>query len=125
MDCVLWRLITGVVDVWIVYYIAIDANVAFWAFVALSVVWTTVSSLMFTSQMEFFARLASVNPSVGGSYMTLLNTVANLGGSWPQPTVLFFSFAICYAYAGSYFLEEKNKWIVTRNQEARCVTEIR
>ena len=26
---------------------------------------------------------------MGGSYMTLLNTVANLGGSWPQPTVLW------------------------------------
>ena len=39
--------------------------------------------------MEFFSKLASENPAIGGTYMTLLNTVANMGGSWPQPVALW------------------------------------
>ena len=48
-----------------------------------------VSSLMFSSQMEFFAKLSAENPAFGGTYMTLLNTIANLGGSWPTPLALY------------------------------------
>jgi len=32
---------------------------------------------MFVAQMAFFARVS--DPLIGGSYMTLLNTLANLG----------------------------------------------
>lgn len=44
---------------------------------------------MFSAQMEFFSTEAVGNPALGASFMTLLNTIANLGGSWPQPTVLW------------------------------------
>jgi len=84
-----WRLLIGAIDAGIVYYIGIDMDTAFYMFVALSIVWTTVSSIMFTAQMEFFAKAAAENPTIGGTYMTLLNTVANLGGSWPQPVALW------------------------------------
>lgn len=40
-----------------------------------------VHSLQFNAQMTFFAH--RVDPAIGGSYMTLLNTLANLGGTWP------------------------------------------
>lgn len=36
--------------------------------------------MMFTAQMEFFAKVA--DPMIGGTYMTLLNTVSNLGNTW-------------------------------------------
>lgn len=36
---------------------------------------------MFVAVMAFFARIS--DPSVGGTYMTLLNTLTNLGNSWP------------------------------------------
>ena len=39
-----------------------------------------VSNSMFVSQMAFFARVS--DPNIGGTYMTLLNTVSNLGGTW-------------------------------------------
>jgi PAT family acetyl-CoA transporter-like MFS transporter 1 len=32
---------------------------------------------MFVSQMAFFAKVS--DPKIGGTYMTLLNTLANLG----------------------------------------------
>jgi Acetyl-coenzyme A transporter 1 len=41
-----------------------------------------VTSVMFLAQISFFTQIA--DPVVGGSYMTLLNTVSNLGSKWPQ-----------------------------------------
>lgn len=38
-------------------------------------------NVMFVAQMSFFARVS--DPSIGGTYMTLLNTIANLGSKWP------------------------------------------
>ncbi|XP_055689300.1 acetyl-coenzyme A transporter 1 [Lutzomyia longipalpis] len=42
---------------------------------------------MFVAVMAFFARIS--DPAVGGTYMTLLNTVSNLGGNWPSTVVLW------------------------------------
>ena len=36
--------------------------------------------LIFSSMMSFFTKIA--DPTIGGTYMTLLNTVANLGSKW-------------------------------------------
>lgn len=43
---------------------------------------------MFVAVMAFFAKIS--DPMVGGTYMTLLNTVCNLGGNWPTTIVLYF-----------------------------------
>lgn len=42
---------------------------------------------MFVAVMAFFAKIS--DPAVGGTYMTLLNTVCNLGGNWPTAIVLW------------------------------------
>merc|ERR1719291_1015543 len=42
---------------------------------------------MFVSVMAFFARVS--DPAVGGTYMTLLNTLTNLGGNWPSTLALW------------------------------------
>lgn len=42
---------------------------------------------MFVAVMAFFAKIS--DPAVGGTYMTLLNTVCNLGGNWPTSIVLW------------------------------------
>lgn len=42
---------------------------------------------MFVAIMAFFARIS--DPGVGGTYMTLLNTLANLGGNWPATFALW------------------------------------
>lgn len=41
-----------------------------------------VTGVMFIAQISFFTQVS--DPALGGSYMTLLNTVANLGSKWPQ-----------------------------------------
>mmetsp|Transcript_13950 Transcript_13950/g.24880 ORF Transcript_13950/g.24880 Transcript_13950/m.24880 type:complete len:656 (-) Transcript_13950:52-2019(-) len=60
----------------------------FWALLILSTAFqATVFSLQFNSQMTFFAH--RVDPAIGGSYMTLLNTFANLGGTWPSSFIMY------------------------------------
>lgn len=46
------------------------------------------STIMFVSQGTFFARIS--DSSMGGTYLTLLNTIANLGSAWPR----FFVFIL-------------------------------
>jgi PAT family acetyl-CoA transporter-like MFS transporter 1 len=54
---------------------------------AVLVVHEVASTGIFISFMSFFARIA--DPSIGGTYMTLLNTITNLGGMWPRPLALW------------------------------------
>ena len=42
---------------------------------------------MFVSNMAFFARIS--DPAMGGTYMTMLNTLSNLGGSHQQSKSTF------------------------------------
>ncbi|KAK5641244.1 hypothetical protein RI129_009791 [Pyrocoelia pectoralis] len=49
---------------------------------------------MFVAIMAFFARIS--DPLVGGTYMTLLNTVTNLGGNWPATLALWFVDALTW-----------------------------
>lgn len=42
---------------------------------------------MFVAQMAFFARVS--DPLIGGTYMTLLNTIMNLGYAWTASLVLW------------------------------------
>jgi hypothetical protein len=48
---------------------------------------------------SFFTKIS--DPAIGGTYMTLLNTLSNLGGTWPRYFVLlaidFFTNAPCSA----------------------------
>jgi hypothetical protein len=40
------------------------------------------SNMFFVSQSSFFAQIS--DSSIGGAYVTLLNTVANFGAAWPR-----------------------------------------
>ncbi|EME26430.1 MFS transporter, PAT family isoform 2 [Galdieria sulphuraria] len=44
--------------------------------------------LMFVSMGAYFARISDEN--IGGTYLTLLNTLQNLGGTWPKLLALLF-----------------------------------
>ena len=46
------------------------------------------ANAMFVSIMAFFAKIS--DPAVGGTYMTLLNTFANLGNMWTASFSLWF-----------------------------------
>ena len=50
------------------------------------------SSSMFVAQMAFFNRVSDAR--IGGTYLTMLNTLANLGAQWPGTVVLALKGAI-------------------------------
>ncbi|KAJ8097712.1 acetyl-coenzyme A transporter 1-domain-containing protein [Lipomyces tetrasporus] len=56
-----------------------------------------MSTVQFVSINAFHTQIA--DPAIGGTYMTTLNTVSNLGGQWPRVLVLFavdfFTVATC------------------------------
>lgn len=43
--------------------------------------------LMFSSLMAYYSKIS--DPTIGGSYMTLLNTLTNLGSKWPTSLCLW------------------------------------
>ncbi|KAI5293602.1 hypothetical protein KEM52_005388 [Ascosphaera acerosa] len=59
---------------------------------------TFMSTVMFVAISAYHARIA--DPVIGGTYMTLLATVSNLGGTFPRFFVLMlvdlFTDAVCY-----------------------------
>ncbi|KAI8847879.1 acetyl-coenzyme A transporter 1-domain-containing protein [Chytridium lagenaria] len=60
------------------------------SFFVLVMACTVLSSFMSTVQFvglgSFFTKIS--DPRIGGTYMTLLNTISNLGGTWPKFFVL-------------------------------------
>lgn len=63
--------------------------------VAILVLNEIAGSLIFSSVMSFFARVS--DPAIGGTYMTLLNTVTNLGSKWPNASALYLLPKLTYA----------------------------
>ena len=61
-----------------------------WYYIAVIVLYIAISIIataMFLGQVGFFAKIS--DPRLGGTYMTLLNTVANLAFKWPTTLVYF------------------------------------
>jgi PAT family acetyl-CoA transporter-like MFS transporter 1 len=63
-------------------------SVGIWALLLVCLLAQQVlQTVMFVAQMSFFAKVS--DPAIGGTYMTLLNTVANLGSKWPTTCALW------------------------------------
>jgi len=94
LNCYFPRLLLGLVSLGLVVTIpgfkADDGSLPTWLYgvMLLSAILLTVfSQTMFVAQMAFYNRVA--DPLIGGTYMTMLNTLANMGNAWPS-TVAFF-----------------------------------
>merc|ERR1712025_1299852 len=61
---------------------------------------------MFVAIMAFFARIS--DPAIGGTYMTFLNTLANLGAMWPSSFTLWFVDVLTYKKCDISSLNAKN-----------------
>jgi hypothetical protein len=86
------------------------------------------STIQFVSINAFHTRIS--DPLIGGTYMTTLNTVSNLGGQWPRYIVLnmidYFTAAICEGTSVIYdnsdkqilkeeCLENKGDYVIIRD----------
>ncbi|KAI0762568.1 MFS general substrate transporter [Fomes fomentarius] len=72
-------------------------NAFFVSLILLTIFQSFASTIQFGGISAFHTRIS--DPVVGGTYMTLLNTFTNLGGTWPRYFVLkgvdYFSIATC------------------------------
>lgn len=48
---------------------------------------TVAREFIFVAQQSFFARIS--DPAMGGSYMSLLSTIASIGSAWPAPLMFY------------------------------------
>lgn len=72
------------------YTLGLNGDVPYYVYVVLLVNYSFYQVClycMFVAVMAFFAKIS--DPAVGGTYMTLLNTICNLGGNWPTSIVLW------------------------------------
>jgi len=80
------------------------------------------STVQFVGISAFHSQIA--DPLVGGTYMTLLNTVSNLGGTWPRYFVLkgidTFSVADCLIKEEGFNLTLSARECVSEHGRAAC-----
>uniref|UniRef100_A0A131YNZ3 MFS transporter, PAT family, solute carrier family 33 (Acetyl-CoA transporter), member 1 n=1 Tax=Rhipicephalus appendiculatus TaxID=34631 RepID=A0A131YNZ3_RHIAP len=81
----------------------------------------------FVSSVAFCARVS--DPAVGGTYMTLLNTVSNLGSSWPATVALWMvdslTFKHCVGASKAWFhCSSKEDQNICSSQKGTCETTI-
>ncbi|ORY81307.1 acetyl-coenzyme A transporter 1-domain-containing protein [Leucosporidium creatinivorum] len=82
------------------------------------------STVQFVGISAFHTQIA--DPLIGGTYMTLLNTVSNLGGTWPRFFVLkgvdAFSDAICVIKDQAIDLTVQSTECVSDHGKAACTS---
>jgi len=89
----------------LIFFFPTDPNTLPFGGLVLAVVLASslATNLMAVSMGGFFARIA--DPAIGGTYLTFLNTLMNLGGTWPRVAVFFLvdrlSAAECHSAAGA------------------------
>ncbi|XP_063702414.1 acetyl-coenzyme A transporter 1 [Culicoides brevitarsis] len=84
--------IVGVAVLWLARHIIVENRVPTYYYILLLVnygLYQITLYSMFVAAMAFFAKIS--DPIVGGTYMTLLNTLCNLGGNWPSTLMLFMT----------------------------------
>ena len=73
--------------------------------------------LIFISTMAFFAKIS--DPSIGGTYMTLLNTLSNLGFKWPNVVSLWLLPKLTWSSCVSPVTGEK--WALDCVHSRKCI----
>jgi len=113
--------LTGALIVW--QFPKPPISTAFFVFLVLQTVLGSFSStIQFVGISAFHTRIS--DPVIGGTYMTLLNTFTNLGGTWPKYFVLkavdLFSIATCEVSEAGSSLAVKAAECVSEQGKARC-----
>merc|ERR1719308_608809 len=92
--------------------------------VAIFIIHQVFATCMFVSIMAFFAKIS--DPAVGGTYMTLLNTLTNLGGNWPATLALWWVDVLtvkkCLTDEG---IENQDNACETADKVSQCTGELK
>lgn len=118
------RLGLGLVATLIVYWFPTPPySFGFFAFIVVHTVLSSFSStVQFVGISAFHTRIS--DPLIGGTYMTLLNTFTNMGGTWPKWFVLkgvdLFSVATCHVTESGVELAVQASECVSEHGKALC-----
>ncbi|KAF5392407.1 hypothetical protein D9757_002184 [Collybiopsis confluens] len=118
------RLGFGMMATLIVYYFPKPPiSSGFFAFLIVHTVISSFSStVQFVGISAFHTRIS--DPLIGGTYMTLLNTFTNLGGTWPKYFILkgvdAFSVATCKVTEAGTEVAVKASECVSEHGQALC-----
>jgi MFS transporter, PAT family, solute carrier family 33 (acetyl-CoA transportor), member 1 len=75
----------------------------FFILLTVSVLHEIADKLIFSAFMSFFAKIS--DPSIGGTYMTFLNTISNLGYRWASSLTIYTAGSLDYSnWADGYTL---------------------
>ncbi|XP_023290092.1 acetyl-coenzyme A transporter 1 isoform X2 [Orussus abietinus] len=105
--------------VWITPSIIVKGEIPVFYFIILTIIYMTHQiclSSMFVATMAFFAKIS--DPAIGGTYMTFLNTLSNLGANWPATAALWFVDALTFKRCN---VDATNDCSTTARQE-ECVS---
>ncbi|RWS05265.1 acetyl-coenzyme A transporter-like protein, partial [Dinothrombium tinctorium] len=110
------RLLVGIVDCFIVWGTTQAINTEDRTFsasyyVLVVLVFALQMFAVYCSSITIWAFMARVSdPLIGGTYMTLLNTVSNIGGTWVQTVALYFVDLLSFQWCpeNGYFCVVKN-----------------
>ncbi|XP_055912515.1 acetyl-coenzyme A transporter 1 [Eupeodes corollae] len=75
---------------------------------------------MFVAVMAFFAKIS--DPAVGGTYMTLLNTVCNLGGNWPNTVILWLVDVLTWKQCKGDVEGDSENLCLNKEQTEKCTS---
>jgi len=118
------RLGFGLIATLIVYYFPTPPiSTGFFTFLVVHTVFSSFSStVQFVGISAFHTRVS--DPLIGGTYMTLLNTFTNLGGTWPKWFILkgvdLFTVAHCKIPATAIELAAKATECVSEHGKSLC-----
>ncbi|KAI1617265.1 acetyl-CoA transporter [Exophiala viscosa] len=111
-----------------IYPTAVDEAVPLWymlVVIAEHIYSTFMNTVMFVAVAAFHARIA--DPAIGGTYMTLLATFSNLGGTFPKFFILkfvdVFTKATCLPPADPDAFTKANPGITPITQSFSCALE--
>lgn len=81
------RLVCAAISAAVVYRLPHPVGLGYWLLILVTTIaGSFANTIQFVGISAFHTQIA--DPAIGGTYMTLLNTVSNLGGTWPRPLVL-------------------------------------
>ncbi|KAJ1903097.1 hypothetical protein LPJ81_003246, partial [Coemansia sp. IMI 209127] len=118
------RLLCGVLAMLTVHYFPQDGLSTGYFYVVLltNVASSMAKTVQFVGVSAFITQIA--DPVIGGTYMTLLNTLSNFGGTWPvffiMRSIDYFSSATCEFSSPSSGASASPYSCVTQEDRNRC-----
>lgn len=107
--CALYmRILVAGCSMLVLYAYPSDSKIGIFYFgtvLTLTVTMSFLSTIMFVSMGAFFSLIS--DPMVGGTYMTLLNTLGNVGGLWPK--LILMTLVDCFTKKQCVLKEESDE----------------